>query len=203
MRWAPRIVKAPTSPFDAVPGAAVMRDGDYIVALALRQKGTHAGALVRYRASAFAKGDISGAEWWLGPARGWVATKLVGKAGPLFVIDDAGAECSLHWDARSHSYIHVASYGFGASVIGVRSAPALTGPWSAPRIAYRPPESDSARPFVYAGKAHPELAGPDADALVVTYVASSFESKVLLTPAGEQSLYWPHFAVVPVVEPNK
>jgi len=158
---------------------------------------------VRYRASAFAKGDISGAEWWLGEARGWVATKLVGKAGPAFVIDDAGAECSLHWDARTHSYIHVASYGFGASAIGVRSAPTLTGPWSAPRIVYRPSESDGARPFVYAGKAHPELSGPEADDLVVTYVASSFESKDLLTPAGEQSLYWPRFAVVPLDRANK
>lgn len=202
-RWQPRIVKGIASHFDAVPGAAVVRDGDYVVALAIRQKGVHAGALVRYPANALAKGDLSGAQWWMGEARGWVGAARVKATEPTYVIDDAGAECSLHWDARLRTYVHLASYGFGASAIGVRTAPALTGPWSAARITFRPPESDTSHPFVYAGKAHPELTAPNRDALLVTYVANSFEPKNLLTAEGEKSLYWPHFAVVPVVEPQK
>jgi len=111
-------------------------------------------------------------------------------------MDDAGAECSLHWDPRSKSFIHIASYGFGASTIGLRRAKTLTGPWSSPDIVYRPPESDGPRPFVYAAKAHPELVGPDAKDLVVTYATNSFEFADLFTTHGERSLYWPRFVLV-------
>jgi hypothetical protein len=195
-QWAIRIKEQPALPFDAVPGSAAVRDGDYVVALATPQHGVHAGALVRYRAAALSKGDTSRSEWWLGTARGWVAASRLGKDVPATVIDDAGAECSLHWDERLRAFVHVASYGFGATVIGVRTAPALTGPWSAARTVYRPPESNAPRPFVYAGKAHPELTG--APGVLVTYVANSFDPKFLVSPEGERALYWPHFVAVPI-----
>jgi len=78
----------------------------------------------------------------------------------------------------------------------LRTAPALTGPWSAPAIVYRPPESDGPQPFVYAAKAHPWLVGPEAVDLVVTYATNSFEFTDLLTKEGEQSLYWPRFVTI-------
>lgn len=195
-KWKPRIVQAPKAPFDAVPATAVIRDGDYVVALAIRQNGTHAGALVRYPVRSLAMGDVSRAEWWAGTKRGWLPTSALGPAGPSFVIKDAGAECSLHWSARAKSFVHIASYGFGASWIGLRTAPALTGPWSAPVMVYRPPESDAARPFVYAAKAHAELAGPNTGDLVVTYVANSFDPDDLFTKHGERHLYWPRSILV-------
>lgn len=196
--WNPRIVDAAPCIVDAVPASAVVRDGAYVIALAIRQQGSHAGALVRYSAVALAKGDISGAEWWAGDARGWVTEAALGASAPAYVLDDAGAECSLHRDARTGLFIHVASYGFGASTIGVRTATALAGPWSVPITVYRPPESDGLRPFVYAAKAHPELVGPDAGDLVVTYATNSFEFGDLFTPQGARSLYWPRFVVVRV-----
>ncbi|MDD2763545.1 MAG: hypothetical protein PHE83_06175 [Opitutaceae bacterium] len=129
------------------------------------------------------------------PGRAYPEADL-GPGGPVFVMDDAGAECSLHWDARSKMFIHVASCGFGASTIGVRTAPALTGPWSAPVQVYRPPETDGPRPLVYAAKAHPELAGPDAADLVVTYATNTWEFGEQFTPEGSRSLYWPRFVLV-------
>jgi hypothetical protein len=42
--WKPVIINGEKSPFDAVPATALVRDGDYIVGLALKQEGTHAGA---------------------------------------------------------------------------------------------------------------------------------------------------------------
>jgi hypothetical protein len=194
----PRIVPVATSAFDAVPATALVREGDYVVALAIRENGTHAGALVRYPAAALAQGDVSHAEWWAGNARGWVSASALGANGPTFVLDDAGAECSIHWDARTKSYIHIASYGFGATTIGMRTAPNLTGPWSEPVTVYRPPESDGPHPFVYAAKAHPELIGPHPDDLVLTYATNSFTFGDLFTPEGERSLYWPQFVVVKV-----
>jgi hypothetical protein len=196
--WTPRIVEPAPSAFDAVPATALVRDGAHIVALAIRQEGVHAGTLVRYAAASLAHGDVGGAEWWTGDGRGWVTEAALGAGGPAFVMDDAGSECSLHWDARTRSFIHIATYGFGASTIGLRTAPALTGPWGSPVVVYRPPESNGSRPFVYAAKAHPELVGPKAADLVVTYATNSFNSTDLFTRAGSSSLDWPRFVVVPV-----
>lgn len=198
--WEPRIVVATSSTFDAIPATAVVRDGAYVIALAIRQEGTHAGALVRYPVALLAQGDASKAEWWTNDERGWVPEANLGSGGPTFVIDDAGAESSIHWDPRTKFFIHVASYGFGASVIGLRRARTLTGPWSSPEIVYRPPESDGPQPFVYAAKAHPELIGPEATDLVITYATNSFEFSDLFTKEGEKFLYWPRFVVVPVRE---
>jgi hypothetical protein len=195
-RWRVEIKDQPALRFDALPGSAAVADEAFVTVLATKQVGAHAGAFVRYPLRAFARGDLSPATWWLGEAKGWRTTKRVGKSGPVFVLDDAGAEASIHWDARLQAFVHVASYGFGAATIGVRTAHALTGPWSAPRMAYRPPESDAPRPFVYAGKAHPELTG--APGLLVTYVANAFEPKALMTPEGERDLYWPRFVAIPI-----
>jgi hypothetical protein len=196
--WNVRVGEVIRSAFDAIPATAVVRDGAHIVAVAIRQKGTHAGALVRYPVSSLAKGDVTTAEWWAGEARGWVPEALLGKRGPAFVLDDAGSECSVHWDTRTRSFVHVASYGFGASTIGVRRASALTGPWSSPITVYRPPESDGPKPFVYAAKAHPELVGADGGDLLVTYATNSLEFADLLTQPGTRTLYWPRFVAVSV-----
>ena len=193
--WHVRIVAGPTLPFDAIPATAVLRDGDWIVALAVPTVGNKRGLLARYPASALASGNLSTAQWWAGDARGWVATTDVGVSGPTAVMDDAGAECSLHWDAQRGLFVHVASYGFGATTIGLRSSPTLTGPWSAPVTVYRPPESDLSQPFVYAAKAHPELTGANGD-LLMTYVANSFTLADLLTANGQRTLYWPRMAVM-------
>ena len=196
--WNPRVVDIAPSTFDAVPATAVIQDGAYIVAVAIRQEGTHAGALVRYPTGSLAEGVVDVAEWWADDGRGWVPESSFGAGGPAFVLNDAGSECSLHWDERMGSFIHIASYGFGASTIGLRTAPALTGPWSSPVVVYRPPESDGPGAFVYAAKAHPELVGPDAADLVVTYATNSFKFGDLFTQQGARSLYWPRFVVVRV-----
>jgi hypothetical protein len=201
--WKPHIVDAEAGTFDAVPATAVIEDNGYIVALAIRQRGTHAGALVRYPEADLARGDVTTAEWWAGDAVGWVPASSLGKDGPAYVLKDAGSECSIHWDKRTGSFIHVASYGFGSTEIGLRTARALTGPWSFPLIVYRPPESDGPRPFVYAGKAHPELTGQEPADLIITYATNSFEFSDLLTEQGERTLYWPRFVAVRVVDKKK
>ncbi len=193
--WRVRIVDGPALPFDALPATAVVRDGDQIVALAIPTQGSKRGLLVRYSASALASGNLSTAQWWTGSITGWVPTVSVGPSGPTAVMDDAGAESSVHWDAPHNVFVHVASYGFGATTIGVRTAPTITGPWSAPITVYRPPESDGAQPFVYAAKAHPTLSGPNGD-LVVTYVANSFTIADLFTANGSRTLYWPRMTAV-------
>ncbi len=89
--------------------------------------------------------------------------------------------------------LHVASYGFGATTLGVRTVKALTGPWSAKADLYTPPESKGPKPFVYAGKAHPELITGDPAELAVTYATNSFEFGDLFTDQRKTDLYWPRF----------
>lgn len=195
-KWNPRIIDMPPIAFDAVPATAVIQNGGFIVAVAIRQAGTHAGALVRYPTASLLQGNVGDAEWWAGGELGWIPEASLDASGPVYVLDDAGSECSLHWDDRVGSFVHVASYGFGATTIGLRTAPDLTGPWSDAVVVYRPPESDGPQPFVYAAKAHPELVGVEADDLVVTYATNSFEFGDLFTQQGENSLYWPRLVLV-------
>jgi len=99
---------------------------------------------------------------------------------------EVASEISIQADARGR-FVEVNSQGFGGTDIVLRRAPKLEGPWSAPQKIYRPPESDWKDPFVYAGKAHPELKGGD---LVVTYGVNGKEEEVAKNP----QLYYPKFA---------
>lgn len=196
-RWQVATVDAPPIPFDAVPATAVVVDGEWAIGLAIRQEGVHSGALMRTRIADLRAGRLGEREWWMGDARGWVAEREVGPHGPLWVLEDAGAECSLHFDQRLERWVHVTSDGFGATEIAVRTAPELTGPWSKPAHVYRPPESDGPRPLVYAAKAHPEWTVPGEDALVVTYATNSLEFADLFTEPVETQRYWPHVVILP------
>jgi len=190
--WSPRRIDPTPPPFDAIVGGAVVREDGFVIALATRFVGTHEGYLARVRETDLLAGKLE-PEGWIGDG-GWVAQgALSGK--PAVVLDDAGAECSIHFDAQTHRWIHVASRGFGATTIAVRVAPALTGPWSAPVDAYPPPESSGASPFVYAAKAHPELSANGG--LVVTYATNSFDFGTLFKPEGA-ALYWPRFVVLTI-----
>ncbi|MCC6917789.1 MAG: hypothetical protein IT548_01220 [Alphaproteobacteria bacterium] len=193
--WHMRRIDAPGSPADALPGPALL-EGTHVVALAVRP-GDHAATLVRYESADLAAGELGRAEWWSGPSRGWRKAGSLGAEGPAFILPDAGAESSLHWDDCARTFVQIASRGFGATDIVRRTAPALTGPWSAAQRIALPAESRGAQPFVYAAKAHPGLRGVRPHRLAVTYVASSFDPAALLTPAGERSLYWPRMIEVP------
>lgn len=193
--WRMRRIDAHRMPFDAVPGATALRDGHFVVVLAVRQDGSNAGTFVRYRAADLARGDLSAGQWWAG-SRGWLPADQIGVAGPGFVLSNAGPESSIHWDNCANAFVHVVSLGFGDTDIVMQTAPALTGPWSAPRAVLRPPESSRPSPFVYAAKAHSELEPPASRTTYVTYVVSSFSPDALLTAEGQRDLYWPRFASV-------
>jgi hypothetical protein len=187
-QWHIRYVDAPTVPAGLTVGAALVAPtagDDHVVALALREPGDHAGYLARWSSEALAAGHLDAAEWWTGSG-GWLSG-----GAPAVVIADAGAECSLQWNAPLSTFVHVKSEGFGATTVALRFADQLTGPWSPPRIAFRPPESDQPNAFVYAAKAHPELSGAD---LVVTYVANTFGP--LSTLLSDTTLYYPRFVKI-------
>jgi hypothetical protein len=180
--WVQTRLDPPAQAWTANVGTAVALDGDFVDALAIDD--AHQGMLARFPVAALAAGALDQIEWWDGSA--WSA------GPPAVVIDDAGSEASLHRN-NDGLWIHVASRGFGATTIAVRTASAVTGPWSSPEDAFTPPESMGPDPFVYAGKAHPELDTGDGT-LAVTYAVNSFTFSDLLTPDGQATLGWPRFA---------
>jgi hypothetical protein len=189
--WSPRFVELPSLPFDAVVGGAVIEDGAFVVALATRFHGAHAGYLARMPTAALLEGRAELALW-----TGAAWTPLADLRGaPAVVLDDAGPECSIHFDARTHRWVHIASVGFGATSIAARFAEAITGPWSAPRVVFKPQESSLPHVLVYAAKAHPELEANGA--LAVTYVANPEDFSSLFKPEGA-ALYWPRFLRIDV-----
>lgn len=175
--WNVRYVDGP--PADAFPATAV-RDSGFVFVLFAQPSGSHDAFLARMDEHALASGTIA-PEWWTGDA--W-STRDKARV----VIESAGTECSLHFDAGTKRWVHVTSRGFGATTIAVRISSRIEGPWSEAVDAYRPPESKGARPLVYAAKAHPELDG----SLAVTYATNSFDFWTLFKPEGA-TLYYPRF----------
>jgi hypothetical protein len=180
--WLQRTLRSPPWPAGLLAAQGLRIAGEFVEGLAIREPGDHGGFALRIPSEALARGELDAFQWWDGA---WVPTRA--DLTPTAVIADAGPELSLSYHPDLGGYVHVKSLGFGASTVALSTAPRLTGPWSAPRALFRPPECDRERPFVYAAKAHPELLGAD---LVVTYACNSFDFAELV---ADTSLYYPRF----------
>jgi hypothetical protein len=155
-------------------------DGDFLVAV-VTTGSSHDGAFARWSLTDAAAGSLATPAWWDGAS--WGTT-------PATVLPDGATECSL--TPHAGGWIHIASVGFGATTVGLRSAAAITGPYSAVTTIFEPPESQVEDAFVYAAKAHPQLG--TGNELVVTYADNSFTFADLFDPAKRDTLYWPHVA---------
>lgn len=164
-------------------------DGGFLVAL-VTDDDDHDGYLARWPLARIAAGDdLADPEWWTGAS--WLAESTLTNR-PAVVIPDGATECSLHLDPWA-GWMMVWSRGFGDTTIALRTAPALTGPWSDPFDVFTPPESTVDGAFVYAAKAHPTLRGPDGG-ILITYADNSFDFADLFDAARSATLYWPHVA---------
>lgn len=186
--WAVRRLDAPQNPWHIIVGSSVLRLHDYVYVFAFAEP-SHQIYLLRWPLSALANGNLSSPEWWCGTSRGWTAQRKL-KRAPTPVILRGSSEFSVQWNPKLNKFLEIQSWGFGASVIAVRWANRLEGPWSQPTKIYRPPESNRPDAFVYAGKGHPELHGAD---LIITYVANSMNDGIL---AKDMSIYYPRFVRV-------
>jgi hypothetical protein len=177
--WTPRPALTPADDRGVTLGEAVLRAGDALFVYGTRGD-AHEVVLARFPVAGAASGDVSRPSYYCG------GTFAEG-CGPATVIDLGAPEFSVHHDLALERYLFVASTGYGSTGLGWRAAPRPEGPWTEVRDVYRPVESYRDGAFVYAGKAHPELAG---GGLVATYVPSSFDD---LPPALQDRYYWPHF----------
>ena len=165
-----------------VIGEAVVLDGPHLYAFGTAG-GDHAVTLSRFARAAAAAGDLTTPEHHCGHGR------FAADCAPATLFSPGAPEFSVHRHAESGRWIWIASGDFGAAPIVWRTAPEPSGPWTDPVVVLRPPEAARDGAFVYAAKAHPELAA-DGE-LAVTYVPSSFGD---LPPELEGVYYFPFFA---------
>ncbi len=167
-QWQLRELAVPENNWNITLGVVALEHHDLLYLFAFDEP-KHNVYLARMPESYAASGNLSYLEWWRG--QGWSEQKEVPRR-PMPILQGGSTELSVHFDPKSERFIEVQSRGFGASTISKRTATYETGPWSLPENIYTPPESKQREPFVYAGKAHPELTGDD---LIITYASNGSE----------------------------
>jgi len=185
--WRTRTLETPANPLGIMVGfAGVVTLGDYVVALGSENPvKSHPIYAARWPAEEVRRGNLLHPEWWAGEPLGWVQDSSSTQRWPLF--ENGQSDLSIHVDQATQRFLVVHTQGFGPADVMMRAAPTLTGPWSAPKLVYRPPEYYRPNVMIYAGKAHPELTGSN---LVLTYATNSFQFAELLT---DTLVYYPRF----------
>jgi hypothetical protein len=130
-------------------------------------------------------GNLLHPEWWAGDRVGWVADSSGALPWPL--LENGSPDLAFHIDQATGRFLEVHTVGFGPADVAMRAAPILTGPWSEPRMLYRPPEYYRPNVMIYSSKMHPQLVGAD---LALTYATNTFEFTEHLT---DSVIYYPRF----------
>ncbi len=185
--WRVRELETPANPLGIDVGfAAVSRLGEHVYAFGSSNPvKSHPIYAARWTAEDVHRGDLAHPEWWASDLAGWIPDSSSAARWPLF--ENGQSELTIHRDPATGQFLAVQTQGFGPADVMLRAAPSLTGPWTAPRLVYRPPEYYTPDIMIYAAKAHPELTGAG---LVLTYATNSFDFGGHLT---DSLLYYPRF----------
>lgn len=97
-------------------------------------------------------------------------------SAPLF--DGVPNEMSVSYNAYLQRYVAIYAWRPERTIV-LRTAPRITGPWSAPQAIYRA-EPVAANDSIYAAKEHPELAADDGRRIYITYVNSAVYAPQLI-----------------------
>lgn len=187
-RWEMSWLDAPRNEFQIVFGSgAVVREDGFVYAYGSREPGGREVYLARWPEKGIYAGNTRGMQWWAG-GWGWVPHGSVHRPVPVF--RDGAREFTVHRDPATGHYLQVQTQGSGPAVVTVRQSSRLTGPWSTPRVVYRPPETEKPGIVVYQGKAHPYLQGAD---LVLTYSTNGAQLRDVV---GDETIYYPRFVRV-------
>jgi hypothetical protein len=177
-----RLKKAAEMSDTVIMSSSAVRDKSFIYLFG-ESEPEHDLYLARLSVKTHSNGKLGPLQWWSG--KDWQFS--VSNRHPIQLA--AGTETSVQRDPAGTGFIEISSRGFGATDIVMQRARSLEGPWSSPRVIYRPPESDAQDAFVYAGKSHTELKGAD---LILTYATNGPDEKI----AKDLSLYFPRFVKV-------
>ena len=181
------MLDTPPSQYGIIVGfASVLKLGNHIYAFGSQDPiKSHPIFVARWPLEKVREGDLMSPEWWAGAGVGWVEDASSLARWPLF--ENGQSELTIHADEATKSFLGVQITGFGPADVSMRAAPNLTGPWSKPRMIYRPSEYYRENVFIYAGKAHPHLTGAD---LILTYATNTFDFAEIRT---DDMIYYPRF----------
>ena len=185
--WRMARLATPPNPLGALVGfSAVLRLGGHVYAFGSQDPvKSHPIFVVRWPVQQARQGALSNPEWWAGERLGWVPDSSAAPRQPIF--ENGQSELTVHADEATERFLAVQTQGFGPAYVMMRAALALTGPWSEPKMMYRPSEYHRPNVMIYAAKAHPELTGAD---LVLTYATNTFQFAEQLT---DPLIYYPRF----------
>jgi len=171
-QWIIRKLETPGNTFGIMIGcAAVIRQEDHVYAFSVDPLNDHPVFLVRWPVDEFSQGILKNPMWWTGEKNGWVRHNQLRRKPPS-IFSDGQMEFSVHFDTQKKVFLLVQTKSFWNSDLSLRWSKDLTGPWSETIRIYTPVESGTPELAIYAGKAHPELAGAD---LIATYVVNTFD----------------------------
>lgn len=185
--WRVRRLETPKNALGVVVGSAsVIRQGEHVYAFGAQEPvKSHPMYVVRWPIETARRGALQAPEWWAGVNVGWVPDSSRAARWPVF--ENGQTELTVHYDSTAHRFVGVQHIGFGPADLTLRTAPDVVGPWSEPRMIYRPAEYYRPNVMIYAAKAHPQLAGAD---LVLTYATNTFE---FAEHKSDSLIYYPRF----------
>ena len=184
-QWRMKPVPVRPNGFKVLVGSAgVLEIGKRLYVFGAEESAGHDAFLVYWPVAQARQGRLTIPYWWTG--RAWVGQDRLERK-PLPVFTDGQSEFSVHFEPRTGCFLQIQTIGFGSTEIAARWSSKLTGPWSPPQAVFRPPDHGRKNLLIYAGKAHPELAGAD---LVLTYVVNSLDQEEVLR---DNELYYPRF----------
>lgn len=106
------------------------------------------------------------------------------------LCDNIANEYSVSFMPSLNKYVMVYTEGGVSQNIFLRHATSPVGPWSAPQIVYKCPETEWNKTYIcYAAKAHPSLSSK-GDELIMTYIANSSD---FFQMAKDARIYRPRF----------
>lgn len=184
--WLIRWLEVPQNEFDVMVGSggALGKDG-YLYVFGTDAK-RYDVYVTRWDLAPVARGDLSDPQWWGAESGEWISqAELEGEPSPIF--SKGQVECTVHYSPALRLFLQIQTGPLYEPDMMCRWAPSVTGPWSEPRPFHRPREFYTPGMLIYAGKAHPALAGGD---VVFTYNVNSLETEQVLR---DQDIYYPFF----------
>lgn len=182
-QWSLKRLALPENSFGIMLGAATLVEPPYLYAFSTKEPGDHSMYLARWLTDSILAGSADAIEWWTGDSTAWVPhSSLTSLPTALFL--HGASEFSVVHDASTDQYLSVQMVGFGAIDVTMRTAPALTGPWSDLQLVYQPLEKAKPGVMMYAAKVHPEIIGAD---LVITYNTNASHEMLI----ADSTLYYP------------
>jgi len=186
-KWIIKKLDTPRNMFGITIGsAAVIRQDDYIYAFSVDPLDDHPVFLVRWPMVDFFQGSLKKPIWWTGEKSRWLRLNQL-KSRPPPIFSGGQMEFSVHFDTQRKLFLQVQTKSYWDSDMTLRWSKNLTGPWSEPINIYQPAEAGIPEFAIYAGKAHPELAGAE---LIATYVVNTFDYDRLF---DYSNIYYPVF----------